>query len=113
MNAFHNTAESLQGLLADLHSAAVREFAPLTTNYRILIGAPGTERTETNAYLVREIEDYEREVNSIGAAAEILAKALKEMGTFDTNAEQNYEGIWDMRNDARQMASRADDMLYA
>ena len=112
MNAFQSTAWNLQSLLCHLHSAAVREFAPLTTNYRILIGAPGTERTETNAYLVGEIEDYEREINSIGAAAEILAKALREMDEFDVAAEEHYEGIWSMRNDARQMASLADDMLY-
>ena len=115
-NAIRNTAAVLVVQLANLTHCAVRDWAQISDRYNILLCDFSGEEIAAaggKAHLVREIEDLEREVNSAGAAAEILVKALREMDSFDDRAQNLYEMIWSQREEARRMASRADDMLYA
>ena len=115
-NAIRNTAAVLVAQLAKLMQSSVRDWAQISDRYNVLLCDFSGEEIAAaggKAHLVREIEDLEREVNSAGAAAEILAKALREMNAFDDRAENLYEMIWGLREETRRMASRADDMLYA
>ena len=114
--AIRSTAAVLVAQLANLMHCSVRDWAQISDYYNILLCDFSGEEIAAaggKAHLVREIEDLEREVNSAGAAAEILVKALKELGAFNDKAESLYEMIWNRREESRRMASRADDMLYA
>ena len=113
MNAFHNTIAVLQMQVTNLMAIAVRENAIVQEAYTNLICDSISEyhhRQASKAARVRVIEDHEREVNSAGAAAEIVAKALREMGGFEPVSNQ-YEIIWTVREDARRMASKAEDLM--
>ena len=113
-DAFRNTIAVLQMQITNLMAIAVRENAIVQEAYTNLICDSISEyhhRQADKAARVRVIEDHEREVNSAGAAAEIVAKALREMDGFDDTVQNRYEIIWQVREDARRAASKAEDLL--
>ena len=113
MNATTNTCIALRNLLSGLVVTIERDFLTLGQLCQSLHGDPAErDADESDISLCSQIANYERDVNEGGVAAQAIREALQTLNGYNANAEGDFEAIWDMREEAWRMNSKADQVLW-